>query len=126
MKDSQMGLECSLADKCALGSRQQRIAQLNDSLRRTGHGGRFVMTAGIAAMNATVIAGILAAVAAFEAFDADNDPHGEHDCAVLEVGGIIVIWRVDYYDLAMSFGSDDPADPSVTTRVLTIMLGEEY
>lgn len=121
-----MGLECSFGETCSLGSRQQRIVQLNDRLRKTALGGRIVMTAGISALKATVVADIIAAVATFDAFGEDNDPHGEHDCAVLEVGGIIVIWRVDYYDLAMSFGSDDPADPSVTTRVLTIMLGEEY
>lgn len=121
-----MTLDCSFSQNCALGSRQQRIAQLNDSLRRTGQGGRVVLTAGVAALQATVIADIVATVARFDKFDGDNDPYGEHDCAVLEVGGKAIIWKVDYYDRAMQFGSDDPADPAVTTRVLTIMLSEDY
>ncbi|RWP13970.1 MAG: DUF3768 domain-containing protein [Mesorhizobium sp.] len=121
-----MSLQCSLDDKCPLGNRQQRIAQLNDCLRKSAQGGRIVMTAGVAALSASDIADIVAAVATFYAFDDDNDPHGEHDCAVLEVAGKTVIWKIDYYDRSMTFGSDDPVDPAVTTRVLTVMLADEY
>jgi hypothetical protein len=35
-------------------------------------------------------------------------------------------WKVDCYDRATEFGSPDPADPAVTTRVLTILRADEY
>ena len=36
-----------------------------------------------------------------------------------------VYFKIDAYDLALEFGSEDPADPSVTVRVLTIMLAQD-
>ena len=65
-------------------------------------------------------------IARFECFSADNDPYGEHDCAVLTIEGRRVIWKIDYYDKGMEFASPDPADPAVTERVMTVMLSEEY
>ena len=32
---------------------------------------------------------------------------------------------LDYYDRALEWGSEDPGDPHVTTRVMTIMLPED-
>ena len=69
---------------------------------------------------------ILTAVREFGVFTPDNDPHGEHDFGAVEVAGHRCFWKIDYYDLALEFGSEHPEDPAVTTRVLTIMLVDEY
>ena len=84
------------------------------------------MTAGIAALPDDVRARVLKQVAAFDAFTPDNDPHGEHDFGSLEESGHKVFWKIDYYDPTITCGSEHPEDPAQTTRVLTIMLAEEY
>jgi hypothetical protein len=105
---------------------RERVRALNDQLRQHGTDGTVVITPGVRALGLDQVRLIKNAVASFSAFDADNDPYGEHDCAVLTVGAERVIWKIDYYDRSLRGHSPDPADPSVTTRVLTIMLAEEY
>jgi Protein of unknown function (DUF3768) len=65
-------------------------------------------------------------VETFQAFTPDNDPHGERDFGAIEHNGNRVFWKIDYYDPSLTRHSDDPADPSKTVRVLTIMLASEY
>src|SRR3546814_1161054 len=37
------------------------------------------------------------------------------------------VWmKIDYYDLDCLFGSDDPANAAMTTRVITILLPEDW
>jgi hypothetical protein len=108
------------------GDRTKAIRQLNDQLRTTGSGGMTVVTDGIAGLSPDVARQVYAAVQVFTAFSPDNDPYGEHDCATLTVAGHSIIWKIDYYDRKREHGSPDPADPRVTTRVLTIMLASEY
>jgi hypothetical protein len=103
-----------------------RIRALNDQLRRFGRGGRVMMTSGIEALGAAGIARIMGAVAAFDAFTGDNDPHHEHDCAILVVAGVRVLFKVDYFDRNLAYHSPDASDPAVTERVMTVMLAEEY
>jgi Protein of unknown function (DUF3768) len=64
-----------------------RIRELNDQLRCKSVGGRVVITRGIEALGSHAAAKVLAAVAGFDDFTEDNDPWGEHDCAVLTVDG---------------------------------------
>ena len=102
------------------------ISELNDSFRQSFVGGRVVMTAGVAALSDATRAEAFRTVQAFEGFSADNDPHAEHDFGSFDLAGQKFFWKIDYYDQTLQFGSDNPADPTVTVRVLTVMLAEEY
>ena len=44
----------------------------------------------------------------------------------LEVDGERVFFKVDYYDPELERHSDDPSDPEITRRVLTIGLASDY
>ena len=102
------------------------IRALNDAFRQSLKGGTLMLTVGIIALGAEAQAQILAAVRAFDQFDADNDPWGEHDMGALDVAGERVFFKLDYYDLTRAMHSENAADPSVTERVMTIMLASEY
>jgi hypothetical protein len=103
-----------------------RIRLLNDNFRTTFIGGQVVMTQGVAEMPMDAKARIILAVQSFADFDAGNDPHGEHDFGRFELAGESYFFKVDYYSPDLNGGSEDPADPEKTTRVLTIMRAEEY
>ncbi len=106
--------------------RARRVRRLNDALRCGGLGGSIHVTAGISGLGAAGVREVLAAVAGFDAFTAHNDPWGEHDCATLTVAGRTILFKIDYYDLALAGGSEDPGNPHMTRRMLTVMLAEEY
>jgi hypothetical protein len=103
-----------------------RIRELNDSLRSTFNGGKVVMTDGVAALPEGKLAQVLERVRRFDEFSEDNDPYGEHDFGGVEIAGQTYFFNVDYYAPDMEGGSEDPADPTKTTRVLTIMRADEY
>lgn len=121
--------------------RAERIARLNDLARRAmGIACTLFVTPGFRALDAADQSCIRELVETFDVLTEDNDPYHERDfgsvyqCAdgrwstVLPGDGELerVFWKLDYYDGALKFGSDDPADPSQARRVLTIMLAEEY
>ena len=100
------------------------IAKLNDEFRTALKGGRLCVTAGL--VGRPDLNSIIERVRTFDNFNEDNDPHGEHDFGAIDEGGVRCFWKIEYYDREMEMLSPDPADPSVTTRVLTIMLADEY
>jgi hypothetical protein len=103
-----------------------RIRVLNDNFRSTFVGGQVVMTAGVNGMPIDTKARMLLAVQSFSDFTKDNDPHREHDFGSFEIEGETYFFKIDYYAFDMNCGSEDPADPEKTTRVLTIMRADEY
>jgi Protein of unknown function (DUF3768) len=103
-----------------------KIRLLNDRLRKTGNGGKVLLTDGILSLGLDTSRRVLDAVSAFDTFTKDNDTWHEHDCATQSVDGHSIIWKIDYYDRQMMFHSPDPSDCKKTIRVLTIMLASEY
>jgi len=113
------------------------IAHLNDTLRQNltqpGHN-RVVMTIGIQELigdvslfrNFHAQAELLRTIRDHDDFGPDVNPHGERDFGRIEFRSAALYWKIDYFDRALEFGSPDPADPSLTTRVLTILLTSEY
>ena len=104
-------------NKVAALTNTQRIRLLNDQLRTTFVGGKIMLTAGVDALSDETKATVLSNVRTFADFNGDNDPHNEHDFGS---------FKLDYYAPDMEGGSEDPADPEKTTRVLTIMRADEY
>lgn len=107
-------------------SHTARVRELNDVFRTTWLTGTVLMTSGIRNLSDNIQSRIVEAVQRFTTFTTDNDPYGEHDFGAMTVNEHKVFWKIDYYDLNMEYASDDPANPAVTKRVLTIMLAEEY
>ena len=102
------------------------IRSLNDQLRRDFSHGIAVMTPGVAALGATVAERIFKTIAVFDDLCQANDPHNEGDFGSFKAEGHTIFFKIDYYDKAMTMHSPDPSNPAVTTRVITIMLAEEY
>jgi hypothetical protein len=113
--------------KTKTDSTTQRTAELNDLCRKAFWlAGRVFQTQGISALPQRDQSAIREKVELFDSFTEDNDPHGEHDFGAFEHEGERIFWKIDYYAPDMEHGSENPADPKQTVRVLTIMLASEY
>ena len=91
------------------------IRELNDAFRKNFDPqlGQVVLTAGVNSLPSDVKASAVRKTATFEAFT-----QSEHDFGSFELAGRTFFWKIDYYDPNLEFGSEDPADPTKTTRVL--------
>jgi hypothetical protein len=104
----------------------ERIRALNDDLRQNLGHGRAVMTPGVAALGPEAVARIIKTVEVYDDFCHANDPYQEHDFGSFEADGQTIFFKIDYFDKSLTYHSPDAADRSVTERVITIMLAEEY
>jgi hypothetical protein len=107
-------------------TKTEQIRALNDRLRQNLSEGTTVMTCGIAALGAEAVARIVKTITVYDDFCGANDPHEEHDFGAFEAEGQVIFFKIDYFDKSLTHHSPDAADQSVTERVITIMLAEEY
>lgn len=110
-----------------------KIRDLNDALRTARDhagtltlNGSLVVTRGLVDRGPDFMTCAIQAMRTFNDFDADNDPWGEHDCGVMHIDDVAVIWKIDYYAPDLQHASEAPWDAGVTRRILTLMLAEEY
>jgi hypothetical protein len=106
-----------------MDSKTARIRALNDELRQHLTGGMAVITPGVAALGAEAVARIVKTIAVFDDFCHANDPHEDHDFGAFDADGHRIFFKIDLYEEPDV--KDSNGEPAVT-RVLTIMLAEEY
>src|SRR5690349_4244881 len=104
----------------------KKIRALNDAFRTSMTGGKVLLTAGVNVLPSDVKTMVIQSVETFSDFNEENDPYAQHDFGNFTITNRKFYFKLDYYDTNMEFGSEDPSDPTKTTRVLTIMLAEEY
>jgi Protein of unknown function (DUF3768) len=109
-------------------SKTEQIRTLNDRLRQNlGTGvATAVITIGVAALGHEAVARIVKTIVVYDDFCHENDSYEEHDFGAFEVDGHKIFFKINYYDPTLTYHSDDPADPTITHRMITIMLAEEY
>jgi len=106
--------------------RGNTIRRINDACRRSFTGCMIVTTEAVADLPDDVKAIVLNKVRTFTRFDADNDPHHEHDMAFFDHDSERYFFTFDYYAPDMEHGSDDPSDTDKTRRVVTIGMASDY
>ncbi|MEP3296570.1 MAG: DUF3768 domain-containing protein [Pseudoruegeria sp.] len=106
------------------------IAEQNDEFRKhvlvDEKVGRWLFTSTVEAEGLEFKLAVLRAVQSFTEFTEEADPYGTHEMGVIEVLGKKVWWKIDLYDENYVGGSESPADPTKTRRVLTVLFPSDY
>lgn len=114
--------ECPEADE----EYTKQVRELNDEFRKTFNGGIKVVTEGVRSLGPNALSEIFRKVKDYSDFMPEDDPYGEHDFGTVQYKEDKIYWKIDYYDPGRNHHSLNKADPSATTRVLTIMMSWEY
>jgi hypothetical protein len=112
-------------------SKTKIIRDQNDRFRKGDASipGTVVVTVGVQELLAEAgesFEALATKVREFDDFNAENDPHQEHDLGKFSFCEAYLFWKIDQYNTSYDGGSEDPSDLSKTCRVLTIMLTHEY
>lgn len=115
------------------GVRSSHIAVLNDRARHgRDRAAKLVITRNCLetiAGDGSSVAELAAQIRIFSALSEWKPPEGdrsERDLGYLQIDGHKIIFKVDYYAPDLQWGSEDPADPEQTIRVITVMLPSDY
>ena len=79
-------------------TKTEQIRTLNDQSRQNFSEGTAVLTCGVAALGAEVVARIVKTIAIFDDFCHANDPHQEHDFGSFEADGHVIFFKIDLYE----------------------------
>lgn len=139
------------SDFITLEQRQKgQIRDLND-LARTAMGvaGRLTMTANlVGSLEPWQLSALREKVETYDHWEPENDAYEEHDFGTIygmrkgtsiawtdkppvdtdkiPFKGITVFFKIDVFDKKLEYGSEEPWNPKKSTRVLTLMLAEDY
>ena len=126
------------AQRMFLKLQSRHIAKLNDEFRKDWSKGKVIFTTGVESMlskymkesrlklKATPVTTLYNIIRTFNNFDEGNDPFYERDFGKITFNNNSLFFKIDYYDKNLEYQSQDPADSTLTKRVMTIMLVEEY
>ena len=99
------------------------IAKLNDTFRLYGDKNLVWLSPGVSKRGANFTTEVLAIVRG--ASEGTWAPGHERNEARFQHGGVLVLWKIKYFNRKEGGPSPDPADPKKTVRLLVIGLEDE-